>query len=130
MDNGILEEIKDERMDDEMYAKLGREAIDILGFEEDGQEPGFVSEQIFLKIQERLESMTDLELLRLFDQLVSRGVFPAVMRDEWFDAAVKRRKLQREVEEQQKEYISVAHENWELKKENRRLKKWKKQYMR
>ena len=68
-------------MEEKGLEKLGGELIDILGFEE--QESGTIDEETFLQIQKRIENMSDLERVRLEEELVARGVFPADEHEEY-----------------------------------------------
>jgi hypothetical protein len=74
-------------MEERELEKLGEELIDILGFGE--QESGTIDEETFLQIQERIENMSDLERVRVEEELVARGVFPAEEHEKYRESVFK-----------------------------------------
>jgi hypothetical protein len=74
-------------MEEKMLERLGGELLDILGFEE--QESGTIDEETFLQVQKRIENMSDLERVRVEEELVVRGVFPAEEHDRYRELVFK-----------------------------------------
>ena len=64
-----------------MLEKLGGELLDILGFEE--SEHGKIDNETFLQVQERIKNMSALERVRVEEELVARGAFPAEEHNEY-----------------------------------------------